>query len=100
MLIGNTVRVLMEFRTFNGQLDNPTDIIFKDYDQNGKSIGEPVALSEVNRIEPGKYFYDYTIPVKKKKKNTKAYIVLEVSGILEGSSIVGRTKIDVEWVKT
>ena len=87
-LIGNTVRLKAEFRDFNGELtdiENPRVVV---YDSKRKVILD----AEPERIEEGKYQYDYVIP------NVIGPLYFEFAGAIEGLPILGRTIIDKRWI--
>ena len=90
-LIGNTVRLKVEFKTFDGVLVNPENVKLRIYSGSNKKNG---LLEEINvePIEEGKYQYDYTIP------EGLGFLYFEFSGILEGKPILGRMKLERKWI--
>lgn len=96
-VIGNTVKLSAEFRTWAGDYGDPTDIVLKIFDHNKVQIGYDIPITSTNKISTGIYQYDYTIP-------RDAYLgygfpmYFEFLGILEGSPISGRGTFTREWI--
>ncbi len=91
-LIGDTVRLKAEFRTFAGIVADPTDITLKVYNAYRRQIGEAIAIGPEHRTGPGAYQYDYTLP-----EGTDV-IYYEWSGMLEGLPVVARGRMPALWV--
>ena len=82
-LSGNTVRLIAEFKDFDGIL---TDVMFPKvtiYDYRYNKISE-ILLNEDNKLDVGKYFYDFVTDSKPKR------IIYEFSGELDGSPTLDR----------
>lgn len=92
-LTSNTVRLKAEFKTFADVLADPTGITLKIYDKFKKQIGTTITITSANKVSTGVYQYDYTIPTG------YTYIVYEYAGTLEGSVVLGRNHIDIEWLE-
>ena len=87
-LIGDTVRLKAEFKDFNGELtdiENPKVVV---YDSKRKVILD----AEPERIEEGKYQYDYVIP------DVIGPLYFEFVGTIGGLPILGRATIDRRWI--
>lgn len=92
VLVGSTVRLKCEFRTFAGSLADPSSVVLRVY--NGlREILEEITLGPENRSGTGEYYYDYTVP-----DNVVGPLYIEFSGLLEGSPAVGRISLQQRWV--
>jgi len=89
-IIYNTVRLNVEFKTFEEEYGDPTDITLKVYDTHRIQIGSTVSIGASEKTATGKYQYDYLLPIG------YTYVTYEFSGILEGKIITGRSKIDCD----
>lgn len=89
-LQGNTVRLSCDFKDFSGVLTSPSTVVLKVYDKRHVQVGNSISLSP---ISTGHYEYDYPIPT--------GYTTLfaEFSGTISGKPIIGRERINVEWVE-
>lgn len=89
MIAGNTVRITGSFPTFAGTLADPEDLLLKIYDAKKIQVGDdyfPI------KIDTGIFYCDVTLPTR-----TGDYYA-EWSGVMEGSPIVSRSRIDVNWL--
>ena len=87
-LIGNTIRLKAEFRNFNGELfdiENPKVVVYN----NKRKV---ILDAEPERIEKGKYQYDYVIP------EVFGQLYFEFRGTIRGLPILGRATIDKRWI--
>ncbi len=87
-LIGDTIRLKAEFKDFNGELtdiENPKVVV---YDSKRKVILD----AEPERIEEGKYQYDYVIP------DVIGPLYFEFVGTIGELPILGRATIDKRWI--
>ena len=88
-LIGDTIRLKAEFRDFNGELtdiENPKVVV---YDSKRKVILDV----EPERVEKGKYQYNYVIP-----GDVIGSLYFEFRGTIGGLPILGRAIIDKKWI--
>lgn len=89
MIIGNTVRIIGEFVTWNGSHADATNPKLIIYD-------EMIVIATIDltsfKIAVGKYLYDYTVPVGSRP------VTFELNGILEGEPIIGRIQQSREWI--
>lgn len=90
-LIGNTVRITCEFRTFEGDYDDPTNITLTVYDTQKVVIGTAISIGSGNRLSEGVYFYDYVVPTGHN------VIIAEFKGTLQGSTVLSRKEIVPRW---
>jgi hypothetical protein len=74
---GNTVRMTCDFYNATGVLANPTTVKVIFYDTRYVKLNE-FTLTDVNRSETGKYFYDYTTD------NVEKRYIYEWQGIFDG----------------
>ena len=93
--IGDTVRFTVEFKDFSSVYADPTNIILKIYDKHRRQVGSNISITESHKISTGNYSYDYTVP-----SNVDEYIIYEISGTLEGTTILDRKKLEVEFIST
>jgi hypothetical protein len=94
-LIGDTVRIKVEFRDYDGKLIDPTDIQLKVNEKNKKKLytEPPIQITDSNKIATGTYYYDYQIPVG------LSDLVIECSGVYNSKPILTRLTISREWVR-
>lgn len=91
-LMGSTVRLKCEFKTFAGSYADPSEVLLRIY--NG--LREPVeehTLGPGHRTDVGKYYYDYTMPYE-----AVWPLYIEFNGLMEGSPAVGRISLPERWV--
>lgn len=84
-LVGNTVRLFAEFRTFEGNLADPTDITLIIYDTN---TNYEYTGSQIVRQSLGVYYKDFTIP------SGRGWLKYTWSGALEGSTALNQGVIE------
>lgn len=89
-IIGDTIKLQVEFYDWDGNLATPTATTLKIYDIRKTEILQATPIL----VGVGKYEYEYTIP--QLPGNMFYY---EFSGILEGAPIVSRKKFDNIWAK-
>lgn len=94
-LVGNTIRVDVEFKTFSGTYQDPSDLTLQVYDDQYNKIGEEIQLGSAYRIGTGMYRYYYAIP---EDIEPGQILYLEFKGNLEGLPIVGRYLVHCEWI--
>jgi len=89
-IIGNTIRLYAEFKTWAGVLSDPQSIEIKITDNTGLVL---VTANEPNikKESTGVYYYDFTIP------NGNGNIVYEWKAQLELSDILNRGTIIREF---
>ncbi len=88
-LIGDTIRLTVEFRNFDGDLESPADVTITIYD-GSRTV---VATDDVLPYEEGKFRYDYTIPA-----DPPGPLYYEFAGELGGKPIVAREILERSWV--
>ena len=103
-LSGNTVRLKCEFKTFDDEYDDPSNITLKIFDRDKVQIGATIDITDEYKTDAGIYEYDYTIPALSTLIDdlsttliNRTKIFYEFSGVLEGETIKGRNKIIVNW---
>ncbi|UUV26381.1 MULTISPECIES: hypothetical protein [Lysinibacillus] len=99
--IGDTVRLKVNFKTFDGTTIEPEDVklkIYKPTFQNSYELISTISLSSNNKTEnEGEYLYDYTIPQNLINFETN-FLIYEFSGMYNNNSTLARSKIDIRFV--
>ena len=91
-LIGDSIKLKVHFKDFDGQYVDPTDIKFKIYNQQKEQIGTNVDITYENRESVGVYTYNYQIP------NTEDCLIFEFSGNNSGVPILIRKSLNITFV--
>lgn len=91
-LKGDTVRLEVEFKDFDGNSVEPTDVTLNIYDDDGVAL-QSIPLTSDNRTDVGEYYYDFMIPY-----NVSDYIIYEFSGVHRSRPILARDKVHVDFV--
>ncbi len=89
---GNTIRINMEFVTFAGSRSDVTELHITVFDTM-RNVIEVVQIDKVKHLDVGVYQLDYVVP------DGYGDATFEVKAILEDTPIVGRTRIEREWLK-
>lgn len=95
MLKGDTVRLKCYFRTFKGNLIEPSNVtltIFKDEQTEIESF----ILNDTHKQEEGVYFYDYTPSSELKELNLDSFI-FEFKGIYNDKPIIVRDSVEMRF---
>ena len=90
---GDTVRLGVEFRDFDGYLVDPSSITLKVFSVK-KDLLFSVAITSADKVSTGIYEYDYVLPYN----HTKLFY--EWAAIVSSGPMVERGTIDVEFVGT
>lgn len=93
VLAGQTVRVINTFYNFEGAQHDPNLVKFKVYDKTYKLIDEHI-LSDANKLEEGKFFFDYITPQTPNQK-----YVLEFYGEISGNPTFEREVLYTTFVR-
>lgn len=88
---GDTVRLICNFKTFTGQLIDPTDITLTIYDSDREQI-EQFTLNDTNRDDVGVYFYDFVTP------DDKQEVLFEFKGVHNNLPIVVRDSLQINFI--
>lgn len=88
---GDTVRLKVNFKTYDGKAIDPDNVTLTIYDNNQEQI-EQITLDDTNRNDVGVYFYDYVTP------NDKREVIFEFSGIYRSNPIVVRDKLQINFI--
>jgi hypothetical protein len=96
---GDTVRLKVNFKTYDGNAIDPTDVKLKIYKPttNSYELISTIQLSPANKVGVGEYQYDYVIPEDLINSGVN-FLVYEFSGLYNGSTTLARDKIDVRFV--
>ena len=94
VLMGDTIKLSAEFKSFSGVTVDPENITVKFMTGKGQQIGEIIPLNVSNhRVSAGIYIYEYVVP---SEPNT---IIYEFKGFVDGKPIVGRSVLNPVLVK-
>lgn len=91
-LVGDTIKLRMEFRDFNGVLFDPTTITITTY-QNYDDVLENINVPLGSKVSTGIYEYLYTVPAG------DGPLTYEVKGVVGTTNSVVRKKLPREWVR-
>jgi len=61
-ITGNTVRLTVTFTDWDNLPVDPTGITLKVYDAERRQVGATVSVTVADKVSPGVYRVDYTIP--------------------------------------
>ncbi|MDD2288025.1 MAG: hypothetical protein PHY55_04240 [Bacteroidales bacterium] len=89
---GDTVKLKVHFKDFDGQVVDPVGITLKVFNERKEQIGQTINITETNKIEMGIYEYTYTLP------DVDGDLILEFAGNNSGSPIVVRKSINITFV--
>ncbi|WEZ10154.1 ZmpA/ZmpB/ZmpC family metallo-endopeptidase-related protein [Priestia flexa] len=87
---GDTIRLKVNFRDFDNQSVNPSDVKLTIYDTDKQTI-ESIELNDTNKIDEGVYFYDYVLPDDKRE------VTFEFRGIHNEKPILTRGTIPIKF---
>ena len=93
VLVGDTIKLTVEFRTFSGVVVDPENITLKIMDSKGQQIGEIIEIISSHKVSPGIYSYEYIVPDKPNE------LIYEFKGYVNGKPIVGRSRLYSTLVK-
>ncbi len=88
MFSNDTIRLIVQFRDFNGQPINPTDVKLTIYDK--QQVDETITDGIIN-IEQGNYQYDYT-------DTTNSDFVFEFSGVFNDKTVLARQEVKIKFI--
>lgn len=89
---GDTVRLKVHFKTFDGTFINPSDITLTIYDKDKQQI-EQFILTDNDKETVGVYFYDYVLPANQE------LIIFEFAGVYNTKPILVRDKVKIYFNK-
>ena len=91
--VGDTIRIYVEFKDFNGNIFDPSDVELRIYDYFQRQVGPTIESGEVVKEEDGIYYHEYTIPT-----NDNLVFVFplfyEFRGTIRGKTALRRGIID------
>lgn len=90
---GETVRVVNNFFDFDNIPKSPQLVRFKVYNRKYEVLLD-VMLTEANKLDEGKYFYDYITP----PESNQTYTV-EFYGEIAGNPTIERQQIYTTFIK-
>lgn len=90
-LQGDTIRLVVQFKTFDDVSFTPENITLKIYD-NAQKVLKEVTEDELIEEEIGHYFYDYIIP-----DDVLDYFIYEYRGEYKDNPILNRGKVKVRF---
>lgn len=86
MLKGDTARLCVQFRDFNGNAINPEEVKLMIYDD--KQLLTETIIEGIIDLSQGNYFYDYT---------ADSDFIYEFSGTYFGKSVIVRQEVQVKF---
>lgn len=89
-IVGDTIRLKAEFKSWDGVLADPDNIVLKLYDAHKVQIGEDIPIGTQHNVSPGVYQYEYTV-------TDIPLMYFEFQGQLEGKPILARSTINIIW---
>ena len=90
MLKGDTVRLKVNFKDFNGQSVNPSDVKLTIYDINKIQI-EQFVLDDTYKLDVGVFFYDY-VPAGELNE-----FIFEFVGMVNNKPILSRDSVKIHF---
>jgi len=91
--VGDTVRLKVKFRTFNGNAVDPLDVNLRVLDGDNYQEVETVAITNDNKVDVGVYEYDYVIPYGESDT-----LIYEFSGTHNNKPILSRGRFDRDFI--
>lgn len=92
-LRGDTVRLKVHFKTFEGVSIEPSDIELAIYDSKQKKV-ETIKSNYLQNEGTGKYYYDYEV-----SDDILDYFIFEFGGIHRSKPILSRGKVNIYFNK-
>jgi len=89
-IIGNTIKIHVEFVTWGGSKSDVLNGTIKIYDKFRKLL-QTISLDDSTKVQTGVYEVKYVVP------DGFGDLTAEASATLEGNPIVGRASIEREW---
>lgn len=84
-LIGDSVRLIVKFRTFDGSPVDPTNVNLRILDGDTYEEIESIVITDENKTDVGVYEYDYVVP-----DGESTTLVYEYSGTYNDKPILSR----------
>lgn len=91
-IAGSTVRIVNTFFNFDGKPQDPQLVKLKIYDRKYKVI-QNINLSDGNKLETGKYFYDWKTPSEIKER-----YIIEFYGEISGNPTIERKQLVTKFI--
>lgn len=89
---GDTIRLKVHFKTFDGVLIDPSNITLTIYDKDEQQI-EQFQLTDSDKEKVGVYFYDYVLPANQE------IIIFEFAGVYNNKPILIRDEVKISFNK-
>lgn len=86
MLKGDTARLCVTFKDFDGNIIVPEDVKLTIYDKN--KLEELVITEGIISLDSGSYFYDYT---------AESDFIFEFSGIYFSKPVLARQEVSIKF---
>lgn len=93
VLAGQTVRAVNTFYNFDGVPQDPQIVRFKIYDRRYNLL-EDFTLTDGNKLDEGKYFYDYITPAEPNQR-----YIIEFYGEIAGNPTIERQQIYTTFLR-
>lgn len=91
-LVGDTIKLHVEFRSFLNTLIDPTSIILNFYDFNKNLIGSSINIDQSYKVSTGVCEYPYTLP-----STGYSMVFYEFIGRVENTPSISRGTIAFDW---
>ncbi len=89
--VGDTVRLKVHFKSFDGDSIDPDDITLTIYNTD-KSVSETIPITDENKTATGQYYYDYVV-----SDELLEYFIFEFGGIHNNKPILSRDKVKIKF---
>lgn len=89
--LGDTVRLKVHFKSFDGDSIDPDDITLTIYNKDKNQV-EQYELNDTNKINVGQYFYDYS------PASELSEFIFEFKGFYNDKPILARDVVKIKFV--
>jgi hypothetical protein len=93
VIAGTAIRIINTFYNFKGEQQDPQIVRFKIYDRR-YTLLEDFTLTDGNKLEEGKYFYDYITPTEPNQR-----FIVEFYGEIAGNPTIERQQIYTTFLR-
>jgi len=90
--IGDTVRLKVHFKSFDGDSVDPDDITLTIYDKTKKEL-DTIPITVENKTATGQYYYDYVVV----PDDIQEYFIFEFRGLHNNNPILARDRVSIKF---